>query len=854
MVEKRWCRRRSACLAAGVVGLFACGGTGSVPTAGHGPPAAPPTATACSPPPVEVTIEERQRVFQSTGQILQTPHWQLHRGYRWPGRARVVAFISMDQGRIEHLVPGDSPLSSPGGTLLVLGRQAFVALGDGPPKGLDTGLSSATFSPDERRVFGIHGDDVMVIDTTSRAILARRTMQREAELEVVSWKGDQILLQNHDGAYAVVRASDLHLTVPTFYGAMSPSGARVAAIEDDQADPPMAKLQVVDGTTGTVLYRRTIDSPGYTRAGRALFFTSDDKRLVWQGRGALMLLDLATKRIRKAPYLELGEADAESDFLGAPSADGRHVCFAMDTEDRTYDLRARRAREDRPGRAVRCLIDEHLVAHVVQVPLKAHEIVLDFPGMSFGNHPDFALSADGRLAGVLVTDGRIDPMAQRPLALLVVEVGRPKIRHRVDLGHMDAGGGAPHLQLTEDGRTVDMSYQSWHDYAWRVDLETGEKTRPPPKAPAPQPSAQAAFPPVPRFEVDHAARAMVRGATVLWQGRELTHAWRLDEEGRQILAPRKDCTARLSPRGERVLRHCVDQSKAELLFLDGGPPKTVPEMGLADCFAAADDGAVAWATESTLHVMADGARMAIELVQASGPCTGLAWAPDGQSVAAWQAGAHTLFLVDRGDDTPRWTRRLDPVVGEPRMRFTADGRYVLLGQGSWRKMLGVLNVQDGSDSPFDRADAVRSTKNSDGSLELGGLVPYGNSKLSPVTLQQPLGHRWPSDGSIAAAGQIVITAHEGVVRLHRIEPGEPIATLLPLLEGGAVVLFEDGRIDWLGKPAAPVDLICLRGERVVPPHVCSSSTDRGALARTLQKGTEAELPPCPASAPTPHSQ
>src|SRR6185437_5115570 len=171
-------------------------------------------------------------------------------------------------------------------------------------------------------------------------------------------------------------------------------------------------------------------------------------------------------------------------------------------------------------------------------------------------------------------DARIADADARPLSLVLVDVVKRKVAHRVELGTIAPGGWRPHLTAAEDANAVDVDFTSTTSDRdeQRVDFETGARSPKPPEAPPPAAVTPAAPPP---FATTH-ARVEVRGAGVLWTGPQGTVAYRLDRRPSSVRWPAGDCDVQLSPRGLRTLRLCSEGGHrgfagGEVASLLGGP-------------------------------------------------------------------------------------------------------------------------------------------------------------------------------------------------------------------------------------------------------------------------------------------
>jgi hypothetical protein len=240
----------------------------------------------------------------------------------------------------------------------------------------------------------------------------------------------------------------------------------------------------------------------------------------------------------------------------------------------------------------------------------------------------------------------------------------------------------------------------------------------------------------------------------------------------------------------------------------------------------ADDGSVAFAVGSALQILADGHRTDIATT-GSGALTALAWSPDGQLLAAWHGSTHTLYGIGRGEARARWTASVSAAGEDAELRISDDNRYVVLSSKSSMGAQVALTTAAGQRASID--------------WQARPLLRWGYTKQAP-----PLDRSWlPQDGSMTTSKRMLLAATAGVVQLYEFPSWKRHATLVPMSQGRVVVLFADGRFDWLGEPSAPPSLLCLRDTAVVSPSVCNVLLDRGTLPRHLARGSPAELPPCP---------
>jgi WD40 repeat protein len=739
--------------------------------------------------------------------LASADRWDLWRGTLWPSGVPAVGLYLRAEARMDRVLPAHGVVVSPKGAVLTLGEAPYLFPGARrDPVPLTVPVDGASFSPDGASIFAVGGGARVLLDAADGKVLRRRELDEPGSAAVVAWRGDTLLV-GEEGDYQVVRAGDLGTVIEHATGPLSPTGEWIvqAAAPPDWAStsPPGEALRVLDTRTGAVLHRERGEPPGFSRwGGREVHWSPDGRRLSWFSR-ALHVLDVGRRRTTVVPSVSLGEGDAESAFVAGPTPDGARVCFAQDSKDATYDVARRAVLRDRPGRAFRCLVADG-TGYVVEIPLLPHEQVVDLPAEGFGTWPDFVFSRDRTLAAVLVTDARIPDADARPLSLLVIDVGARELTRRVPLGVIAPGGGRPRLVAVEGADAVDVELTSEDPQggAWRVALATGARSR----VPTEPPPIAAPAPADPPFAVTH-ARVEVRGAGVLWNGPEGVVAYRLDRRSEPVRWPAGNCEHQISPRGRWLFRLCASGGHrgfegGEVASLLGDPPRPVPPQIGLESFAVADDGgtvmAIGW---SALEISVQGVSRRIVPRHGDGSFSSVAWSPDGTLVAAWHPGARTTYLLERGRDTPRWSRPALEDFQVSALRFSDDGKLVILGPQR------ALSSADGSDAvvPAPPAAAVR----------------------------EPLDRDRKDGGELLAGGSVVATASsDGLVRLHEVASGATIATLIPLKQGSAVAIFADGRVDWLGETVAAPDVLCLRGTTVVPADRCAPLLDREALART----------------------
>jgi len=116
------------------------------------------------------------------------------------------------------------------------------------------------------------------------------------------------------------------------------------------------------------------------------------------------------------------------------------------------------------------------------------------------------------------------------------------------------------------------------------------------------------------------------------------------------------------------------------------------------------------------------------------------------------------------------------------------------------------------------------------------LSRYRQNQPMTMPTQEPVfigAH--PTTGSWSYVGEHGLThAHRGVVRLYDPKTTAKVLTFVGT-DGGVIALFEDGRVDAVGRGTLDVPgLVCLRGTEVAPWSSCAEGWhDPGAVARHL---------------------
>jgi hypothetical protein len=480
------------------------------------------------PVPPDLSIPERMAVIAADEKRVPAGRWDLWRGTLWPSGVSAYGFYLRPSARMEHVLPADGAIVSPQGGVLTFGDAPYLfPAAKGEPVPLLVPIQDASFSPDGASIFASGDGAWMVLDAADGKVLRRRELDEPASATALEWRGDRLLV-GEEGAYQVVGADDLSTVISRATGPLDPTATRIVDMAepryDEKPSPSGEALRILDMRTGAVIHQQRGEPPGYSRTGhRQVAWSPDGRRLSWYA-GSLHLLDVERKRTVVVPNLPLGEANAESNYTATPTADGTRVCFAMDGYDASYDVARRSRLRDRPGLAFRCAVADGF-GHVVEIPLRPHEAVVDLPAEGFGNWPDIALSRDRTRAAALVTDPRIPWDGAHPLSLLVVEVAKRRLVHRVEIGTIPPGGWRSRLTAAEDANAVDVEIDSAspdHE-RWRVDFETGARTPAPPEQAPPAPEVPAS----PLFAAK-GARVEVRSGRVIWTGPQGTVAYRLD--------------------------------------------------------------------------------------------------------------------------------------------------------------------------------------------------------------------------------------------------------------------------------------------------------------------------------------
>jgi hypothetical protein len=829
-------------------------------------PPRPPPPPAPSPPPepvealpprcVTVPDSPRVTVLSDVGRLEGTPTWDAVEGVALPSGRHVVALARAGDDRPAHVFEGAHFATK--GDVGVVSRQesgavfiprqpagpgAVLLVGEAA-RSLPFTVEDVAFSPKGDAVAAIDVRGVLrVVNVATGEVRAARQLQERAGR--VRW-GKVIAVGVSEFSHGSFDPSSLAPIVELQPGVLSPSGELLVALP---IEPPA--LTVKSFVTGKTILTRTLKEAANAYEVK---IRGGDRWVQYSERSGIALMDTVTKRVTTVPWLRLGEGDAESRSSSAPTADGRFFCQSMDSSDASYDLRARTQLHDRPGFGVRCGVEGD-VAHVVRVPLRANEAILELPANGFGNWPDFVLSPDGSKAALFTTDPSLDGYQKHELTLLLVDIARARVLHRHVVGTVAEGGWTPTLKSEDERGAVATFFADLVDGPGSrevaVDWESGvasaavkptseNETVAQPVASSP------ARPPL----LARRPRIRLAGHTMLVVG-DVTEMVALAgaQAGTRRLLEADGCRLALSPKGGAAATHCEQSGKLTVTFLDGR--KTGPraaEWGRVTALAVADDGTIAHGSSGAIRVVAtDGTVNELVGSEHDGGAYGsLSFSPDGKRLASYHLGKRRLVVWDRQRGERLWSKSLD-IYSPPQLRFSDDSTTLAVDSGS---RLGAEWAYAADDGKAVDEDALTVWGNHH-RVELRSLLHFGSAR--PIeSLELNTRHGRIAGGTVI--GDRLVLATRGVALVYALDDGRAIATLAPLHDGGLLALFEDGRVDGLGldglgvdglgldglgTPVAHPELLCLDGTSVVEPSACDAARDPGALIRLLDPDAKA---------------